>query len=73
MDEGSKRKITVQKEGLTDAVVWNPWAEKAKGMADFADDEYQALARLTLLSFQLPLSILSCTQACVHVKACFRV
>ena len=30
IDEGSKRVITLQKEGLPDAVVWNPWVEKAK-------------------------------------------
>jgi len=23
--------------------VWNPWAEKAKGMADFDDDGYQQM------------------------------
>ncbi|KAI9190430.1 hypothetical protein H9P43_001864 [Blastocladiella emersonii ATCC 22665] len=25
---------------FADVVVWNPWADKAKGMADFGDDEY---------------------------------
>ena len=33
--------LTVDKQGFPDAVVWNPWAEKAKGMADFGDNEYQ--------------------------------
>ena len=41
VDKGSKRKITLEKEGLPDAVIWNPWAEKAKSMADFGDDEYK--------------------------------
>ena len=29
---------------MSDVVVWNPWAEKAKGMADFApDDAYKKM------------------------------
>jgi len=42
MDESGKRAIVVQREGLPDAVVWNPWIDKAAGMADFGDEEYQA-------------------------------
>ncbi|ORZ37552.1 galactose mutarotase-like domain-containing protein [Catenaria anguillulae PL171] len=29
--------------GFADVVVWNPWADKAKGMADFGDDEYHEM------------------------------
>ncbi|KAI8060218.1 galactose mutarotase-like domain-containing protein [Gongronella butleri] len=32
--------IKVEKEGMKDTVVWNPWIEKAQGMADFGDEEY---------------------------------
>ena len=31
----------IQKTGFPDAVVWNPWIDKAAGMADFGDDEYK--------------------------------
>ncbi|KAJ5179361.1 hypothetical protein N7492_002571 [Penicillium capsulatum] len=31
--------FSVTRESLTDVVVWNPWIEKAKGMADFGPDE----------------------------------
>lgn len=44
VDKGKKHKITLHKEGLPDAVVWNPWAEKAKGMADFDDEEYKVIS-----------------------------
>ncbi|KAK2803063.1 hypothetical protein FQN50_007144 [Emmonsiellopsis sp. PD_5] len=31
--------FSITREGLNDVVVWNPWIEKAKGMADFAPDD----------------------------------
>lgn len=35
--------VRVRKSGFRDAVVWNPWVEKAKAMADFSDGEYQGM------------------------------
>jgi glucose-6-phosphate 1-epimerase len=32
--------FVVTKHNLPDTVVWNPWAEKAKAMSDFGDNEY---------------------------------
>jgi glucose-6-phosphate 1-epimerase len=34
------RRLIVDKHGSASTVVWNPWSEKAKGMADFGDDEW---------------------------------
>ncbi len=34
------RIISVAKEGSMSTVVWNPWIDKSKRMADFGDDEY---------------------------------
>lgn len=39
-DPGFKRTIRVEKSGSNSTVVWNPWIEKSKRMADFGDDEY---------------------------------
>jgi glucose-6-phosphate 1-epimerase len=34
------RRISVDKAGSRSTVVWNPWAEKARRLADLGDDEY---------------------------------
>ncbi|KAK4370166.1 hypothetical protein RND71_009641 [Anisodus tanguticus] len=41
LDHEKKRTFVVRKDGLPDAVVWNPWDKKAKAMADFGDEEYK--------------------------------
>lgn len=33
--------FTITKPGFPDAVVWNPWIDKSRAMADFGDDEYK--------------------------------
>jgi glucose-6-phosphate 1-epimerase len=38
-----RRTISVEKSGSASAVVWNPWIEKAAGMADFGAEEYQGM------------------------------
>jgi len=37
------RRIVVAKEGSRSTVVWNPWRDKARRLADFGDDEYTAM------------------------------
>lgn len=39
-DEARNRTIAIQKSGMADAVVWNPWIAKSQRMPDFGDDEY---------------------------------
>ncbi len=41
VDEGRGRAVVIEKEGFPDAVVWNPWIDKAAGMGDFGDEEYK--------------------------------
>ena len=39
-DPGLGRKITIGKTGSDTTVVWNPWIERAKAIADIGDDEW---------------------------------
>ncbi|XP_076956385.1 putative glucose-6-phosphate 1-epimerase [Bidens hawaiensis] len=41
LDHEKKRTFVVRKDGLPDAVVWNPWDKRAKAIADLGDDEYK--------------------------------
>ncbi|KAJ4960105.1 hypothetical protein NE237_020015 [Protea cynaroides] len=43
IDHDKKRTIVLRKEGLPDAVVWNPWDKKAKALPDFGDDDYKRM------------------------------
>lgn len=42
-DPALGRAIRVAKGGSATTVVWNPWVEKARRLADFGDDEYRAM------------------------------
>jgi glucose-6-phosphate 1-epimerase len=39
----SEKSLVIRKEGFEDVVVWNPWIEKSKAMADFDDSEYLSM------------------------------
>lgn len=43
IDPGLQRTITIEKEHSGSTVVWNPWTDKAKAMADFGDDEWPGM------------------------------
>ncbi|KGY12885.1 aldose epimerase [Vibrio tubiashii] len=42
VDDGT-RTINIENQGHNSAVLWNPWAEGAKGMADMQDDGYKTM------------------------------
>lgn len=41
ISDGTKTFTLEKSAGIPDAVVWNPWVDKSKRMADFGDDEYK--------------------------------
>jgi len=42
-DPGLSRKIVVEKYESKSTIVWNPWINKAKAMADFGDQEWPSM------------------------------
>lgn len=59
-DKASGHTVNVSREGFPDAVVWNPWIDKAKATADFSDEEYQVTS----------LSAGSSQSYCAHKELC---
>ena len=43
VDNGWQRQITLTSEGSHNAVLWNPWIDKAKRLSNFNDDAYQEM------------------------------
>lgn len=41
VDESLARTILIEKAGSPSTVVWNPWVEKAKALADLPDDGFK--------------------------------
>ncbi|KAL6191732.1 hypothetical protein ACLB2K_038122 [Fragaria x ananassa] len=57
LDHEKKRTFVIRKDGLPDAVVWNPWDKKAKAMADFGDDEYKHMLCVEAAAIERPVTL----------------
>ncbi|KAL8136384.1 hypothetical protein V2J09_002385 [Rumex salicifolius] len=57
LDHERKRTFVLRKDGLPDAVVWNPWDKKAKAMADFGDDEYKHMLCVEAAAIEKPITL----------------
>ncbi|KAL2928882.1 putative glucose-6-phosphate 1-epimerase [Bienertia sinuspersici] len=57
LDHERKRTYVIRKDGLPDAVVWNPWDKKAKAMADFGDDEYKHMLCVEAAAIEKPITL----------------
>ena len=44
IDPALKRRIQIEKQHSNTTVIWNPWREGAKALADLGDDEWQKMA-----------------------------
>ncbi|XP_022153345.1 putative glucose-6-phosphate 1-epimerase [Momordica charantia] len=57
LDHEKKRTFVVRKDGLPDAVVWNPWDKKAKAMTDFGDEEYKYMLCVEAAAIEKPITL----------------
>ncbi|XP_059460690.1 putative glucose-6-phosphate 1-epimerase isoform X2 [Corylus avellana] len=57
LDHEKKRTFVIRKDGLPDAVVWNPWDKKAKAMTDFGDDEYKHMLCVEAAAVEKPITL----------------
>ena len=53
VDNGFKQSILVTKSGANDTVVWNPWLDIAKGMADFSDFGFRNMLCVEAVNSQI--------------------
>jgi D-hexose-6-phosphate mutarotase len=40
-DPALARSVTIAKSGSASTIVWNPWVDKSRAMADFGDEEWR--------------------------------
>ncbi|ONI16563.1 hypothetical protein PRUPE_3G106800 [Prunus persica] len=57
LDHERKRTFVLRKDGLPDAVVWNPWDKKAKAISDFGDDEYKHMLCVEAACVEKPITL----------------
>uniref|UniRef100_A0A3Q7F2B7 glucose-6-phosphate 1-epimerase n=1 Tax=Solanum lycopersicum TaxID=4081 RepID=A0A3Q7F2B7_SOLLC len=55
IDHEKKRTYVLQKEGMADAVVWNPWDKKAKSLPDLGDQDYKKMLCVDSAAVETPI------------------
>ncbi|XP_078443588.1 galactose mutarotase-like superfamily protein [Wolffia australiana] len=57
LDHEKKRTFVIRKDGLPDAVVWNPWEKKAKGIVDLGDDDFKHMVCVEAACIEKPITL----------------
>ncbi|KAE8697080.1 putative glucose-6-phosphate 1-epimerase [Hibiscus syriacus] len=57
LDHEKKRTLVLRKDGLPDAVVWNPWDKRAKTIPDLGDDEYKYMLCVEAAAIEKPITL----------------
>lgn len=69
IDDGDGSRIEIEKRGARDAVLWNPWVEKSKTLADLQPQDYERFLCLEAGAIHTPLTVAAgsaaeCSQRC---------
>ena len=56
-DGGNRREVIIEKQGMNDVVVWNPWVEKSRRMEDFGDEEYKNMVCVETGNLHRPIGL----------------
>jgi len=75
-DGGNRQKMIVEKGGMNDIVLWNPWIEKSRRMEDFGDDEYKNMVCVETGNLRQPIRLAAgekhlsetCLDACSSIR-----
>ncbi|CAI0421007.1 unnamed protein product [Linum tenue] len=57
LDHERKRTYVLRKDGLPDAVVWNPWDKRAKEIVDLGDEEYKHMLMVGAACVEKPITL----------------
>ncbi|KAH0906682.1 hypothetical protein HID58_038509, partial [Brassica napus] len=57
LDHEKKRTFVVRKDGLADAVVWNPWDKKSKTISDLGDEDYKHMLCVEAAAVERPITL----------------
>ncbi|KQJ84423.1 putative glucose-6-phosphate 1-epimerase [Brachypodium distachyon] len=57
IDHEKKRTFVLRKDGLPDAVVWNPWDKKSKTMQDLCDEDYKHMLCVEPAAIEKPITL----------------
>ncbi|XP_020534890.1 putative glucose-6-phosphate 1-epimerase isoform X1 [Jatropha curcas] len=55
IDHEKKRTFVLRKEGMPDAVVWNPWDKKARALQDLGDEDYKTMLCVDSAGIETPI------------------
>uniref|UniRef100_A0A6M2ED77 glucose-6-phosphate 1-epimerase n=1 Tax=Populus davidiana TaxID=266767 RepID=A0A6M2ED77_9ROSI len=55
IDHEKKRTFVLRKDGMPDAVMWNPWDRKAKALPDMGDEDYKSMLCVDSASIETPI------------------